>query len=184
LPGNFFGSTLVLLKNCDPPAHSLSLAAGIALIRAVEAVAPATGLMLKWPNDLMMGQQKLAGILLERNGDRLVAGFGVNLAAAPDIEDRRAAALSSVALVSPQSFAPVLAGAFARALDMWRTESKRLTTAWMESAHPIGTAIRFHERAGGPVEGRFAGLDADGALRLSLADGSDHVVRAGDVMLD
>jgi len=183
LPGNFFGSTLVLLTDGDPPPASLSLAAGLALIRAVEAVAPATGLMLKWPNDLLIGKEKLAGILLERSDDRLVAGFGVNLAVAPDLIDRPTAALSSVALVSPQSFAPVLAGAFARALDMWRTDSVRLTTAWMESAHPIGTIVRVHDGAS-HVEGKFAGLDADGALRLALEDGSERVVRAGDVTLE
>jgi BirA family biotin operon repressor/biotin-[acetyl-CoA-carboxylase] ligase len=184
LPGNFFGSTLVLLKDGDPSAASLSLAAGTALIRAVEAAAPATGLMLKWPNDLLMGQSKLGGILLERSEDRLVAGFGVNLAAAPDLEDRETTALSSVALVSPQSFAPLLAGAFTRALEMWRTDSKRLTTGWMESAHPIGTPIAVHDGGNARIEGKFGGLDADGALRLVLADGSEHVIRAGDVTLE
>lgn len=184
LPGNFFGSTLVLLRDDDPPPASLSLAAGIALIRAVEAVAPATGLMLKWPNDLLMGSDKLAGILLERSDNRLVAGFGVNLAAAPELEERSTATLSSVALVSPQSFAPVLAGAFARALDMWRTDSKRLTTSWMESAHPIGSQIRVHEGGGDTIEGKFAGLDTDGALRLACKDGSERVIRAGDVELE
>lgn len=184
LPGNFFGSTLVLLKDGDPPAASLSLATGIALIRAVEAVAPATGLILKWPNDLLMGKEKLAGILLERSENRLVAGFGVNLAVAPELEDRGTAALSSVALVSPQSFAPVLAGAFARALDLWRTDSKRLTTSWMESAHPIGSTIRVHDGVRDYVEGKFAGLDGDGALRLSLEDGTERIVRAGDVTLE
>jgi BirA family biotin operon repressor/biotin-[acetyl-CoA-carboxylase] ligase len=182
--GNFLGSTIILLRDGDPPAASLSLAAGIALIRAVEAVAPAAGLILKWPNDLLMGQGKLAGILLERSDDRIVAGFGVNLAAAPELDERATAALSSVALVTPQSFAPVLAGAFSRALDMWRTDSKRLTTSWMESAHPIGSTIRVHNGAGESREGKFAGLDGDGALRLILADGSERVIRAGDVTLE
>ena len=173
-----------MLRDDDPPPASLSLAAGIALIRAVEAVAPATGLMLKWPNDLLMGSDKLAGILLERSDNRLVAGFGVNLAAAPELEERSTATLSSVALVSPQSFAPVRAGAFARALDMWRTDSKRLTTSWMESAHPIGSQIRVHEGGGDTIEGKFAGLDTDGALRLACKDGSERVIRAGDVELE
>jgi len=184
LAGNFFGSTLVVLQEGDPQPASLSLVAGIALIRAVEAAAPATGLMLKWPNDLLMGQAKLGGILLERSGARVIAGFGLNLSSAPDLQDRQAAALSSIALVSPQGFAPLLAGAFARYLEMWRTDSKRLTTAWMESAHPVGTPLRFHNDLGTEAEGRFAGLDPDGALRLALADGSERVIRAGDVTLE
>ena len=179
--GNFFGSTLVSLKVGDPPAATLSLAAGVALIRVVEAAAPATGLILKWPNDLLMGPGKLGGILLERSGDRLVAGFGVNLASAPDLPGRPAAALSSVALVSPQSFAPLLAGAFARALDMWRTDSQRLSAAWMESAHPIGTPLTVHMGREHVVSGSFEGIEPDGALRLRREDGTIEIVRAGDI---
>jgi BirA family biotin operon repressor/biotin-[acetyl-CoA-carboxylase] ligase len=173
----------VVLKDGDPHAASLSLAAGVAMIRAVEAAAPATGLMLKWPNDLLMGGDKLGGILLERSGNRLVAGFGLNLATAPDLPDRPAAALASIALVSPQSFAPVLAGAFARALDMWRTDSQRLTTAWMESAHPPGTTLKVHASADEIIEGRFDGLEPDGAMRLLLAGGGTRAIHAGDVAL-
>ena len=88
-PGNFFGSTLVVLRPGDPPAQTLSLAAGLALIEAVDAAVPAQALMLKWPNDLMLMGRKLAGILLERSGDRVAVGFGVNLASAPQLADRQ-----------------------------------------------------------------------------------------------
>jgi BirA family biotin operon repressor/biotin-[acetyl-CoA-carboxylase] ligase len=181
--GNFFGSTLVEIRPGDPPAQSLSLAAGVAVIRAVEAAAPATGLILKWPNDLLMGAAKLAGVLLERSNDRLVAGFGVNLAHAPAIEGRATIALAPVALVSPESFAPLLAASFARALAMWRDDYQRLATSWIESAHPVGTALVVHAGAGETVSGVFEGLEADGALRLRLPTGAVEVVRAGDVEL-
>jgi len=181
--GNFFGSTLVELRREDPPAQSLSLAAGVALIRAVEAAAPATGLMLKWPNDLMIGAAKLAGVLLERSGDRLVAGFGVNLSQGPAIEGRATAALASVALVSPESFAPLLAASFSRALAMWREDYQRLATAWLESAHPVGTPLTIHAGPGQTIGGTFQGLEADGALRLELEPGVTEIIRAGDVEL-
>jgi len=112
LDGNFTGSTLVQLRPSDPPAPSLALAAGLALIEAIDVVAPDVPTSLKWPNDLMLGDAKLAGILLERTGDRIVAGFGVNLAEAPEIAGRKTAGLQSAAEISPQSFAPVLAGKF------------------------------------------------------------------------
>lgn len=182
-PGNFFGSTLVQLREGDPAAPGLALTAGVALIRAVEAAAPATGLFLKWPNDLMMGQAKLGGILLERSGARVVAGFGVNLAHAPNLPGRPAAALASAALVSPQSFAPLLAASFARALDHWRSDPAGLATSWLESAHPVGTPLSVNVSANEVASGEFGGIDDSGALLLNLADGSTHVIHAADVVI-
>lgn len=181
--GNFSGSTVVDLKSSDPPPSSLALAAGLALIRSVETAAPATGLMLKWPNDLLLGPGKLGGILLERSGDRVVAGFGVNLASAPDLPGRPTAALSSVALVTPQAFAPLLAAAFGRELHRWREDRQGMVGMWLESAHPIGTALSVHSAPPERIEGVFEGLEPDGALRLRLADGQTHVVRAADVSI-
>ncbi len=77
----------------------------------------------------------------------------------------------------------MLAGAFARALDMWRTDSQRLSAAWMESAHPIGTPLKDHASADELLEGEFEGLEPDGGLRLRLDDGSTRVIHAGDVTL-
>lgn len=171
------------LQPGDPPASSLALTAGLALIRAVETAAPATGLILKWPNDVLLGAGKLGGILLERAGDRVVAGFGVNLASAPAIPDRPTVALSSVALVSPEAFAPLLAAAFARELERWRSDLPGLLGLWLESAHPIGSRLSVHASAEDRLTGTFAGLETDGALRLKLQDGNIRVIRAADVSL-
>ena len=75
LPGNLFASTLVRAQPGEGPAQQLSFVAALAL---AEAVAPWTGrqrLSLKWPNDLLLGGGKLAGILLQSTGDALVIGF-------------------------------------------------------------------------------------------------------------
>jgi BirA family transcriptional regulator, biotin operon repressor / biotin---[acetyl-CoA-carboxylase] ligase len=181
--GNFHGSTLVRLRESDPPAAQLALAAGLALIRAVEAAAPATGLMLKWPNDLLLGRAKLAGILLERQGERVVAGFGVNLALAPKVEGRETAALAPVALVSPEAFAPLLAASFARELARWRDDPASVAALWLESAHPVGTPLAVHAGPEERIEGRFAGLAEDGALRLLLPGGEERRIHAADVVL-
>jgi BirA family biotin operon repressor/biotin-[acetyl-CoA-carboxylase] ligase len=180
--GNFFGSTLVVLRPGDPPAQTLSLAAGLALIEAVDTAVPAQALMLKWPNDLMLMGRKLAGILLERSGDRVAVGFGVNLAAAPRLADREAATLDG--LIGPEAFAPLLAGSFARLLELWRVgETSALVRAWEERAHLPGTRLTVHVGRDETVTGRFAGLEQDGALRLMRDDGELEIVRAGDVEL-
>ncbi len=182
--GNFSGSILVQLQPRDPPAPTLSLACGLALIEALDAAAPGAPLLLKWPNDLLLGGAKLAGILLERTGDRIVAGFGVNLAAAPLIEGRTTASLVAHANITPQAFAPLLAASMARMLALWRNASPdAFAHAWLARAHPPGTPLTVHDRPGHSLSGRFEGLDPDGALRLRLGDGRVETVRAGDVAL-
>ena len=181
--GNFAGSTIAALRPGDPPAATLSLAAGLALAEAIDVAIPAQPLMLKWPNDLMLHGKKVAGILLERSGERVAIGFGVNLASAPSLPDRQAADLSGK--VMPQAFAPLLAASFARLLGLWRTsDSAALARAWQERAHPPGTHLTVHVGKDEIIGGRFAGLDRDGALRLTLDNGSIEVIRAGDVSLD
>jgi len=180
--GNFFGSGLVDFRPGDPPAQSLSLAAGLALIEAVDTAVPGQPLMLKWPNDLMLSGRKLAGILLERSGDRIAVGFGVNLAEAPALIDRQAADLGGALM--PEAFAPLLTGAFARLLALWRTtEPALLAQAWLARAHPAGTRLSVHSSNEEKVTGRFEGIEVDGALILRRDDGGVDIVRAGDVHL-
>jgi BirA family biotin operon repressor/biotin-[acetyl-CoA-carboxylase] ligase len=179
--GNFFGSTLVALAPGDPSPPSLSLVAGLALIEAVDVAVPDQALMLKWPNDLMLGTSKLAGILLERSGNRVVAGFGVNLASAPRLPDRDTAALNGALL--PQEFGPLLAGSFARMLNVWRrTGQSTFAGAWLARAHPIGTKLNVHSGADQTLSGQFDGIEPDGALRLRRG-GAVEIIRAGDVEL-
>jgi len=181
--GNFSGSTIAALRPGDPPAATLSLAAGLALVETIDVAIPAQALMLKWPNDVMLLGKKVAGILLERNGDRVAVGFGVNLASAPALTDRQAVNFNGQ--IAPQAFAPLLAASFARLLGLWRaSESAALARAWQERAHPVGTRLTVHASKDEVIAGRFAGLDSDGALRLTCDDGSIGVIRAGDVLLD
>jgi BirA family biotin operon repressor/biotin-[acetyl-CoA-carboxylase] ligase len=183
--GTFTGSTLVQVRASDPPPPSLTLVAGLALIEAVGMEAPGAPLSLKWPNDLMLGDAKLAGILLERSGDRIVVGFGVNLGRAPAIEGRKTAALQPIKEIAPQAFAPLLAGKFNQLLAAWRSaDPVQFAQAWLARAHAVGTPLEVHSAPGERVRGIFDGIEPDGAMRLRRADGMIDIVRAGDVHLD
>jgi BirA family biotin operon repressor/biotin-[acetyl-CoA-carboxylase] ligase len=152
------------------------------LAEAVDVAVPAQALMLKWPNDLMLLGKKLGGILLERGGDRVAVGFGLNLASPPVLADRQAASL--LAEMTPSAFAPLLAASFARLLDLWRQDSIAvLGQAWLARAHLPGTRLTVHTGPDETISGRFAGLEHDGALQLMRDDGTIAVVRAGDVVL-
>ena len=180
--GNFFGSTIVELQAGDPVAPSLSLVAGLALIEAVDVAVPGLPTMLKWPNDLMLSGKKVGGILLERSKDRVVVGFGVNLAVAPEVPGRRTASLD--ARVSPNAFSLLLAPSFEKLLALWRSSGSQLmANAWLARAHPIGSRLDVHISAVERISGTFAGLEPDGALRLQLQSGDVEIIRAGDVEL-
>lgn len=173
---------MVWVRTGDPAPQTLSLVAGLALIEAVDVAIPDQSLMLKWPNDLMLVGKKLAGILLERSGDRIAAGFGVNLAGAPQLPDREGASLDGK--ITPQAFAPLLAASFARLLHLWReSPPAMLAQAWLARAHPMGSPLSVHSGAGESVSGTFDGIEPDGALRLRRDDGTIEVIRAGDVEL-
>ena len=76
-------------------------------------------------------------------------------------------------------FTEILARSFGRWLERWRNEGLApVRRQWLAGAHPLGTALRTPDG-----EGLFDGLDADGALRLRLADGSLRFIHAGDVFL-
>jgi BirA family biotin operon repressor/biotin-[acetyl-CoA-carboxylase] ligase len=174
-PGNLYASTLVRLRLGDPPAPTLALVAAVALRQVVRRHAPRA--RIKWPNDLLLDGAKLAGILLEREGDAVVLGFGVNLAEPPPDLDRAAASLN--ASVSPEALLTRLAATFADWLERWRREGlPPVRAAWLAAAHPIGTELGTAD-----ARGTFEGLDETGALRLRLEDGSLRVIHAGDVFL-
>lgn len=184
--GNFMGSTVVRMGPGDPPAPSLALLSGLALHEVVvPLVPPPSAALLKWPNDLMIGAAKLAGILLERVGDTVIVGIGVNLAQAPLVEGRETVALTSFGPAPDRDhFAESLARQFSLELERWRSFGlELLVRRWQAAAHPVGTPLVVGEPGDTPLKGGFAGLTADGALQLRLADGTTRVIHAGEVRL-
>lgn len=181
--GNFYGSTLVRLRPTDPPAPTLALVAVVALEEAVRVFMPA-GATIKWPNDLLIFGAKLSGVLLERAGDAVVIGIGVNLAHHPELPDRPATSLAEQgAVVDAATFAEVLADSFARWLSRWRGEGLTpIRQRWLDRAHPKGTALTARLPDGTAIDGLFEGLSTEGALMLRTPAGMEQV-HAGDVFL-
>ena len=173
--GNLYASTLVRVDPRHPPPPSLALVAAVALHEAVSRHTKRA--RIKWPNDIVIDRAKLAGILLERQADAVVIGFGVNLAHHPEDIDRPAASLG--ARVTPDALLRRLVACFETWLERWREQGLTpVRAAWLAGAHPVGTPL-----ASGGAEGLFDGLDESGALRLRLPDGAIRVVHAGDVFL-
>jgi BirA family transcriptional regulator, biotin operon repressor / biotin---[acetyl-CoA-carboxylase] ligase len=185
-PGNLYASTIVRILPGDPAAASLGFVAAVALAEVLSSLAPHILFEIKWPNDVLASGAKLSGILLERSGDAVIIGIGVNLASHPDLPDRKTISLAKLTdqSVEPQSFIEELAACFARWLVRWRGEGLgTVIAAWEKQAHPIGTALSVNLPDGEALSGSYQGLDADGALRLRLANGTVRGIHAGDVFL-
>lgn len=184
--GNLMASVLV---RAEGAVQQLSFVAALALYDALSASGgqgsriPGPRLSLKWPNDVLLDGVKMSGILLERAGDAVIIGFGVNIVSHPEGTERPA---TSLAVASWPSIAPVdllaqLMPAFAAARVIWATTGfDAIRHRWL--AHAAGIGERIAARLGTEtLEGCFEGLAGDGALELRLDDGSLRPVHAGEV---
>ncbi len=171
----------------------LTLAAGVALSEAVES-ATALRAAIKWPNDLLVGRRKLAGILAEavapdggreRGAMSVVLGYGINvgpMAYPPELADRatsietelgrpadRAALLAETLAAMARRYDDLLEGRFDAILDAWRARASGAQGARVSWATPTG-----------PRSGVTVGIDDHGALLVRTADGTERIV-AGEL---
>ncbi|MFC0683791.1 biotin--[acetyl-CoA-carboxylase] ligase [Novosphingobium clariflavum] len=185
--GNLYASTVVARRAGDPPVHTLAFVAAVAVRDLIVSLLPGgTAIQLKWPNDVLVEGAKISGILLERRGDDVIVGIGINVVSAPELADRATTSIHSAKgrIADAHGVLEILADAFAERLVQWRMEGLSATlNAWQQGAYPQGTALKVMLDGDGEVTGTFAGLDPDGALRLRLADASLRVIHAGDVSL-
>jgi BirA family transcriptional regulator, biotin operon repressor / biotin---[acetyl-CoA-carboxylase] ligase len=185
--GNLYASTIVRLRGDDPPAVSLGFVAAAALHRALSKLSPFNFAQIKWPNDILSNAgEKLCGILLERSGDAVIVGFGVNLMSHPEGLDRPVTSVAALGIIAPasQEFVEILADEFTQILTRWRIYGTAPIFAdWQDRAHPIGTKLHGILPDGQQFDGFYDGLVGDGALMLRLADGSIRAIHAADVFL-
>jgi BirA family transcriptional regulator, biotin operon repressor / biotin---[acetyl-CoA-carboxylase] ligase len=184
--GNLYASGLIRLRASDPPAATLGFVAALALDKILSLYAPNAAFHIKWPNDVLAGGAKLSGILLERAGDAVIVGIGVNLASHPQIPGRLTTSIAELTGSAPDAstFLDYLAEAFGHFLAQWRLEGLGpILSRWQERAHPVGAALNVSLPDASSLKGVYEGLDPDGALKLRLADGSVRAIHAGDVFL-
>jgi BirA family transcriptional regulator, biotin operon repressor / biotin---[acetyl-CoA-carboxylase] ligase len=189
-PGNLY-ATLLLAEPSNPEnAPQLSFVAALALHDALVQCAPQLAPMLKvkWPNDLLLGAAKVAGILIEGESEPVFSvaiGIGVNCASHPDgtayPATDLAAAGAADAAVTPDSVFAALSAAMPRRMTQWRRgqDFSGIRAAWLTRAAGLGQDIRVRlpERE---VCGRFQGLDDVGRLLVQQPDGMTAVT-AGEV---
>lgn len=180
---------LSVLLRPDWDAHRgppISLAAGVALAEAVEEILGRPP-QLKWPNDLLHGERKLAGILVEAAAQQqmryVVIGLGLNVNQTQfpsELEDTA----TSLCLAAGRTFdrAEVLSVVLAR-WEIWIDKLSRQPDAvvprWLDFAPWLGRRIRVRQSRS-EIAGTAISLTSGGALRLRDDAGVEHQILAGD----
>jgi BirA family biotin operon repressor/biotin-[acetyl-CoA-carboxylase] ligase len=196
--GNLASSILEVLDVSPAVAATLGFAAGLALEAALGRVSIEASLRsagsddmkfaLKWPNDVLAGRQKLAGILLEAEavGDNalaVVVGIGTNVVAAPEGTPTPATSLRSMGVdIGAEELFAELSDAWAEYRGIWDMgrgfgEIRKL---WLERAAGLGQPVAIHT-GGTTVEGTFDGIDETGCMIVRTAGGKQVPISAGDV---
>lgn len=168
----------------------MTLAIGVGLCDAVRAAG--VGAALKWPNDLLVGTRKLAGVLVEAQSqgtrlDAVIVGIGVNLSALPatgvppEIAGRAVSLEEAAdAPIDREAFIATLLAHVEHWVDHYTAVGlEDVIPAWIDR---MADGLRARATVdGGAIVGTMVGLDGDGALLLRDADGVIHRVRSGDV---
>lgn len=186
-PGNLYLS-LILRPHCPMNrAPEIGFVTSLALYDAIKEFLPESSLILKWPNDLLVKNRKMAGIILEAmppvsgQVDGLILGVGVNVSHCPaDNQVRLPAtclAIERGESIGTLSVLEKFIQAFHKYLYIWRSEGfTPILQQWQKQTYPHGTRVSV----GQSFEGRFVGLSEKGELLLELDDGKRQSLTAGD----
>ncbi|ABE62998.1 Biotin--acetyl-CoA-carboxylase ligase [Nitrobacter hamburgensis X14] len=196
--GNLASSILEVIDTSPAVAATLSFAAGLALEAALQTVSLEARMRspgsenatfhLKWPNDVLAGGKKLAGILLEAETvahDRLavVVGIGTNVVAAPEGIPYPAVSLRDLGIdIGAADLFRALTEAWVEFRQIWDGgrgfgDIRRL---WLDRAAGVGQAVSVRSGAS-TISGLFDTIDEDGCLIVATSDGKRMAVSAGDV---
>lgn len=184
-PGGLY-FTIVLRPRLEPAQVPLAtLALGLAVSDAVQTFLGVT-VDLRWPNDVLIGDRKLAGILAQYQDGALLAGVGLNVNQREFPPELAPLATSLLIETGSEQNAEFLLPALARSieshLNILETSGATAILRLFESAssYAAGRRVRV-ELPGGEITGTTAGLTAEGFLRVRRGDGSEVTVTAGGV---
>jgi BirA family biotin operon repressor/biotin-[acetyl-CoA-carboxylase] ligase len=163
----------------------LPLLSGLAMQQAlVGATEP--DVSVKWPNDLLVGERKLAGLLAEVVGDAVVLGVGLNVSTRLDElpAGGTSLALEGSELVDRDTVLRALLRALGSAYDGWVLrggDSTSLRDEYAAACSTVGSRVRVRLTGGGQVEGTAVGVDESGSLVVRADSAEMCVLSSGDV---
>src|SRR5579884_2762298 len=141
---------------------------------------------IKWPNDVLLGGRKTAGILADIPGDLapgcVIVGAGVNVLRAPDIPEATCIAQWTPAYPDRTGIFVGLLRSLARWQGRLAGDADAVFRAWEAALATVGKPVRAVSSSGVTI-GEAIGVERSGALRILDADGREHALLAGDVSI-
>jgi len=179
--------TLGTLEN--QTVSDLSFVAAVSIVDSVNPLLPKNNrLQLKWPNDILLNDKKLGGILIENSEIKhaAVVGIGLNLLKKPQLQGLNAACLVDYGCtVSFMELAILIANNFSIWIKRWNQHGLRpIIAAWRTAALGIGKPIIIRFPNHNVIRGKFVDVAEDGKLLVKTTDGLTHSVFAGDMFMD
>jgi BirA family transcriptional regulator, biotin operon repressor / biotin---[acetyl-CoA-carboxylase] ligase len=188
--GNLASSVLETIEVAPAVAATLGFAAGLALEAALRAVAGSASVKfsLKWPNDVLAGQAKLTGILLEAEaipgkGLAVVVGMGTNVIAAPEGTPTPATSLRAIGVeTSAEQLFSALSDSWAECRGIWDGAKGfgEIRRRWLALAAGLGQPVAVHT-GNATVSGIFDTIDDTGCMIVRTSTGDRVPISAGDV---
>lgn len=176
----------VLLRPAAVPPSArgwLPLLTGLAVAAALRAEAGVTA-TLKWPNDVLVGDRKIAGILAEAHGDAIVAGVGLNVtltAAELPVPTATSLLLEDAACLDRDRLLAAVLTELASRYTAWAAGPGALREEYLRWCVTVGREVRVELPGGAPLTGTATDVDTSGRLAVRTASGTT-LVGAGDVV--
>jgi BirA family biotin operon repressor/biotin-[acetyl-CoA-carboxylase] ligase len=180
------GTALLFSTILWPPVDVLPLLPLLAALSVAGGIELATGVVaeLKWPNDVLVNDHKLAGILLEHpGGAAVIVGVGVNVNQLATELPERATSLHALIghSLDRESLLAAILNDLANAYDRADREGVGwIVPGWRSRSSMLGKPVAF-QRDGETIRGVAEDLGVDGALLVRLDDGTRLSVIAGEV---
>lgn len=168
------------------PPLALATALGVARATSSRLVEVSSGVRLKWPNDLVVDDRKICGILVEplrTPSPGVIVGVGVNVnnRIDPSLETLATSLTSLLGVSIPLTdYLIEVLSAVEQTTMAWQAGDPDLAEHWHRSCRDIDRAVVI-DTPGGPIEGVCRGIDSDGRLILDLPDGSRQTIASGSL---
>jgi BirA family transcriptional regulator, biotin operon repressor / biotin---[acetyl-CoA-carboxylase] ligase len=160
---------------------AIPLLTGLSLVTALTKLDETSAISLKWPNDLLIGEKKVAGILAEAGTDGVVVGIGLNVEMTESelpVPTATSLKLENFAELNRNVILSEILRNLALTIELWESGSHDLFEQYRQTSSTLGKEVEIHLPSGEVITSRATGITSVGELQLA----NGVLVNVGDVI--